>query len=382
MQNTINNTTIIDTSVTLKDHTLRQNRWVSHDFEEKVNFTKLTRPLSHHNCSQTFQWSKFERRVSKSMEDGQKVRVAVGPVFKRRASWLRYEVVDNQPVPSHFFGVIVKEGAVESYILPNKKLKNESSLKNFKTTTEKVKSVAGLKFSDAALSLSQTPDPKASAELEKKYFTILSNTRTKQPYCTIHTISQNSLKGTARRSHFNKENDPNLLSPFRAKNRDYKKSGMHKGHMIPAEDCKASPTKMKDSFRLSNGSPQYPNFNKSCWRRLETYTHNVVNELDDPDGEVTIISGPLFLPTIRRGTTRIVSRPIMGQSDIPIASHFFKVIHTSEGTKAYLLRHNNKKFKGDTLDLVKEAELPLKKLERLSGIQFSSLLHETPDCDL
>jgi len=374
MQNSVNKTTIFDSHVTLRDHTLRQNRWVSDDFEGSADLTKLTKSLSHHNCSHTFQWSKFERRVHKSLKSDAKVRVACGPVFKPSEGRLRYEVKGNQPVPTHFFGMIVKDGAVESYILPNKDLKKECSLKKFKTTADKVKTVAGLKFSDSATSLSQTPDPETCVELKKKYYTILTNPRTKQPYCTVHKVSQNSLKGKVKRSNFDKENDPNLPNFFRVSNQDYKKTGMHKGHMIPAEDCKASPTKMKDSFKLSNGAPQYPNCNKSRWRRLEKHTHKVVYQLDDPNEEATIVSGPLFLPTVKRRKTRIVQRPLMGESDVPIASHFFKVIQTSEETKAYVLRHNNMKFKGNTEDLLKETEVPVEKIQKLSGIQLSPLL--------
>jgi len=375
MNNLITKKTVSDSHISIKDRTLRQNTWVSHDFESDVDLSKITSSLSHMKCTESFQWEKFKGRVDKLKEEDQKIRVACGPVFKPNSEFLRYKVEKRVPVPTHFFGIIIKNGTVESYVLPNRKLKNERSLKDFKKTVEKVQSVSGVVFGDATTSIDQTPDPQACVILAKKDFTILSNPRTRQPYCTIHKISQNSLKGNTRRATFKKENDPRLVN-VSVDNNDYKKTGMHKGHLVPAENCKASSTKMKDSCTLSNAAPQHPNLNKSRWRRLETYTRKVVKELPDADDEATVISGPLFRPTVRRGKTHFVKQPLMGDSEIPLASHFFKVIHTPSETKALLLRHNNNKFKGKTEDLVKEAEVSMARLKKLSGIDFDALLRD------
>jgi len=370
MQNTINKKTVIDSHIRIKDNTLGQNTCVSHDFEGKLDFSDITSSLSHMKIEESTHWSKFKRRVTKLKNEDEKIRVVCGPVFRPKGQVLQYFIEEEIPVPTDFFALIIKKGVTESYLLPNEDSGDNPSLKEFRETVKKVQAVSGLVFGKTTFSIDQTPNPKASVVLHKKYFDILYNPRARQPYLTVHKISRKSLKGKVKRKCFEKENDPNLAN-FPVGHGHYKKSGLHKGHSVPAEDCKASPTKMKDSFTYANTYPQYPNFNTSRWRRLETYSHKVVRQLPNAHDEATVISGPLFLP---EDGTNMVSRPLMGDSPIPIASHFFKVIHTEKETKAFVLSHNNLKFKGKTEKLVKDVAVSITKLKDISGIDFDPLL--------
>ncbi len=68
-----------------------------------------------------------------------------------------------------------------------------------------------------------------------------------------------------------------FLEIFRATFKDYKKSGFDRGHLAPAADHKDSQEAMKETFLLSNMSPQYPRFNQGYWSHFEKYVRNLTN---------------------------------------------------------------------------------------------------------
>jgi len=369
-----------DSHYSVFDRSLRQPIWVSQDFADAIDFKEITSELKHLSCQKSSHWAKFERRVGKLKEDGEGIRVAVGPVFlpserENGQRSLLYPVkgIEKVPVPTHYFGLIIKDGEKECYLLPNTNLSKDKSLKKFKTTAEKVSKVSGTVFGDKTLDLKQTPNPQSYFEVKKKHFTILVNGKTRQPSFAVHEIK--TTKGKVKRKTFHKENSPNLPDIFRVTDCEYKGTGFQRGHLTDVESCIDSPTKMKESFSLANVCPMYPNCNKSTWRRVEKYA--IRKAKSQPESQpVRVISGPLFLPTVKKGKNRSVNRRLVGKKELPLPSHFFKVIRTSEGTEAYLIPHNNEKFKGETDDFLKTCKIDLRKLEAQSGIDFSLLLNQ------
>ena len=61
------------------------------------------------------------------------------------------------------------------------------------------------------------------------------------------------------------QEDSAIPEKFRAKLRDYVKSGYDRGHLAPAADAKSSQETMDETFLLSNIAPQVGNgFNRDC----------------------------------------------------------------------------------------------------------------------
>lgn len=75
----------------------------------------------------------------------------------------------------------------------------------------------------------------------------------------------------------------------RAELKDYVRSGFDRGHMAPSGDM---PTKsaQHESFSLANIIPQNPNNNQNLWEGIEEATRT----LADKDGEVYVVTGPIF----------------------------------------------------------------------------------------
>lgn len=93
---------------------------------------------------------------------------------------------------------------------------------------------------------------------------------------------------------------------------EYAKSGYDRGHLAPAADLRYSLPSMKDSFFMSNMSPQLPACNRGCWRRVESQ----VRKWAIKEKRVYVISGPIF-----------GERPkMLGRTNIPIPDYFFKIV--------------------------------------------------------
>lgn len=94
---------------------------------------------------------------------------------------------------------------------------------------------------------------------------------------------------------------------------DYTRSGYDRGHQAPAGDFKFSQQLMKQSFLMSNISPQAPQFNRGIWKSLE----DQVRAWALRDGGLYVVTGPVLrngLPTIGR------------TNDVAVPDSFYKVI--------------------------------------------------------
>jgi len=70
---------------------------------------------------------------------------------------------------------------------------------------------------------------------------------------------------------------------------DYKNQGVDRGHMTPANDA-ADDTEQADTFVVTNIVPQAKRLNEHLWAYLEAGVH----ELAEENGDVYVVTGPLF----------------------------------------------------------------------------------------
>ena len=105
--------------------------------------------------------------------------------------------------------------------------------------------------------------------------------------------------------------DPAVKSaPVRSK--EYDRSGFDRGHLAPAADMTYSWETMRNSFYMTNISPQLPACNRGIWKRLETQVRRWALR----ERELYVITGPIFDRKPKR----------MGRRGVPVPVAFYKVI--------------------------------------------------------
>lgn len=144
--------------------------------------------------------------------------------------------------------------------------------------------------------------------------------------------------------------EPSIPEEYRSELGDYRSSGMDRGHMANWAD-NADPS----SFSLANIVPQNRDNNRHLWEGIEAR----VRDLTLADGEVYVVSGPIFLQPITRLHKRIA-----------IPAYLYKAIYDpkSNAASVYLVKNTD----GD-----KWTETTVSILKQMTGIDVFPSLPET-----
>jgi endonuclease G len=124
------------------------------------------------------------------------------------------------------------------------------------------------------------------------------------------------LSVTERNNRFTQ--DPQVKPPT-CLSADYTKSGYDRGHLVPAADMLWDEDAMKESFYMSNISPQVPGFNRGIWKVLE----EKVRDKARSGSHLFICAGPLLGDTLKRH--------IGVRNAVTIPDYFFKAIVDTVG---------------------------------------------------
>jgi endonuclease G, mitochondrial len=136
-------------------------------------------------------------------------------------------------------------------------------------------------------------NPKLAAktrELCYSGYAVLHSGVTRTPLWSAEHLTRERIEGareTARVNTFHP--DPNLPESERAVLSDYARSGFDRGHMAPSGDM-PDPQSQDESFSLANMIPQNPDNNRHLWEAIE----RAVRDLTMRDGEVYVVTGPIF----------------------------------------------------------------------------------------
>ncbi|KAH0558350.1 nuclease [Trichoglossum hirsutum] len=170
--------------------------------------------------------------------------------------------------------------------------------------------------------------------------------------------------------------DTAVPEKFRAKLKDYFRSGYDRGHQVPAADAKFSQQAMDDTFFLTNICPQVGDgFNRDYWAHFEDFCRGLTKTYPS----VRIVTGPLYLP--RRdpadGKWRVSYEVIGNPPNVAVPTHFYKVIFAEDGKTggsvslgAFVLP--NAQIPNDKP--LADFEVPVEAIERASGLEFAEKL--------
>jgi endonuclease G len=152
------------------------------------------------------------------------------------------------------------------------------------------------------------------------------------------------------------KSDPLLSNPV--KSSDYNKSGYDRGHLAPAADMAYSRQAMRNSFYMSNISPQVPSLNRGVWKDLETKIRNAAIR----EGMLYVVTGPVFYGR---------NYKMMSNGRVAVPDGFYKVIYDitpPEKMIAFLIPNSK------TSQPPEFFAISVDEVERVSGCDFFSKL--------
>lgn len=203
-------------------------------------------------------------------------------------------------------------------------------------------------------------------------YTILYSGRDKLPLWVFERLTSQTLERTTQRGNRNFTEDIEIPSLHRVREADYhlaaKNFSFDKGHMAAATNHENSLRAMDQSFLYTNACPQHSSCNRGVWKQLELSIKNdlVLYPIID------VISGPLFFSE-NRGEKKYVTYQVLGQNEIAVPTHFFKVVYYRDLQEklqkllCYIIP-NNATVLGKNHDAFQEN---IEKIEKISGLIFA-----------
>ncbi|GAB3275375.1 hypothetical protein GCM10027347_48710 [Larkinella harenae] len=169
-----------------------------------------------------------------------------------------------------------------------------------------------------------------------------------------YPLLEDEILGDAERKNEQFQPDP-LVKTGSALSSDYTRSGYDRGHLAPAGDFKFSQNMMRQTFYMSNISPQVPDFNRGIWKQLEEQIR--VWALRDKG--LYVVTGPVLRPGL----------PTIGKKNqIAVPDYYYKVILYCNNPEirmiAFLLKNE-----ASTRSL-KQFVVTVDEVEKRTGIDF------------
>ena len=212
-------------------------------------------------------------------------------------------------------------------------------------------------------------EPAPTPTIARTGYTLAYDGRTRHANWVYEELTAESLKGEAKRAEFDFMEDPLLPTHLRASKSDYRGSGFDRGHLSPAANARSSSETMKETFYLSNISPQHPQLNRKYWVKLETH----VREMTKSHAKVYVITGPLFIPELNDDGKKYVRYQVIGENQVAVPTHYFKVIYGKTDnkvvTEAYVIP--NRPIDNDPP--LKNFSVALEKVEKAAGLTLRKI---------
>ena len=157
-----------------------------------------------------------------------------------------------------------------------------------------------------------------TVELCSTFFVVRYDTNKKAAILVSERLVANSPVGSLNRINAFKadkriKNGPQL--------RDYTKSGYDRGHLAPSDDASTA-QEMKETFLLTNMTPQNPTLNRKSWARLERRirTYAAKQSVD-----TYVINIPIYTKT----NVKTIG------AGIPVPTGYWKFTVTNKETRKY-----------------------------------------------
>lgn len=183
-----------------------------------------------------------------------------------------------------------------------------------------------------------------------------------QAACVAYLNTREKVKSqeVERSSSFREDKN---ISTGSALSADYKNTDYDRGHLCPAADVRFDPQAMKESFLMSNVSPQTPSFNRGFWKVLE----DKVREWTITYDSLLILTGPVLSE---------IADTIGTQNRIAVPAWFYKIVIKTGGDEpraaAFMLPNENVK------DDLYNYHVSIDFIEEKTGLDFFPTIDHLP----
>lgn len=191
-----------------------------------------------------------------------------------------------------------------------------------------------------------------SVIIRKNGFCIAYSPEIRQAGCTCYILTSSQVKAKKVRRTNKFMHDPDV-SVDAVRPEEYNGTGFDRGHLVPASDMSYSYSSMRDSFYMSNISPQVPACNRGIWKKLESQ----IRKWAVKEKKIMIITGPV-IPSDRKQ---------MNDTRIVIPSAFFKIVYDTTAPRKMIgfIIPNQGSRKS-----LKEFAVPVREIEKVTGYNF------------
>jgi endonuclease G, mitochondrial len=155
-------------------------------------------------------------------------------------------------------------------------------------------------------------------------YVLQHSSRDKIPIWVCEGIAPDQLSGSLTRADAFHA-DTLLPAGERAELADYKGSGYDRGHLAPAADQTKDARLKRETFFLSNMSPQVPQLNQQIWKALEEKARSWLLAR----GGGYVITGSLFYDPAEDvpGTADgLIPFAEIGKGKVAVPTHFYKIV--------------------------------------------------------
>jgi endonuclease G len=152
--------------------------------------------------------------------------------------------------------------------------------------------------------------------------------------------------------------DQSLPEDQRSTPQDYAGSGYDQGHLANNADMSWDPAVARESFIMSNMSPQLPTVNRGTWKMLETQERAVSHDLN-------------HIVTIYAGNIYTASSKTIGKNRVVVPNSLYKILVDNNTRQSYAFIMPN--IVNIDADYIKY-QVTVADVEKASGITFP-----TPD---
>ena len=189
----------------------------------------------------------------------------------------------------------------------------------------------------------------------RKGFALAHNSERKTAVWVAEHLTKEKVAGQLQRTD-NFAPDPDLPPGKRAEVSDYKGSNYDRGHMAPSGDMRWDMEAMRQSFYLSNITPQVgPAMNRGIWKVLEEKVRTWASQR----GELYVYTGPIYAPD--------EPRVVIGPNQVAAPTHFYKVIFDPVRVEAIAFIMPNTELRTEDMP---QYIVTVSEVEQVTGLNF------------